>query len=117
MKPFVLAGVLSAAVLGVGVAIATGFGGRVVAPTSEAAPAVEVAATDRATATLAVDNMYCASCPYIVRTALTRTPGVIAAEVSLRDRTAVVTYDRKATTVATLVAATTAAGYPSRALP
>jgi mercuric ion binding protein len=34
------------------------------------------------TVTLAVDGMTCASCPYIVRTALQEIPGVARAEVS-----------------------------------
>lgn len=46
---------------------------------------VAAAAAER-TVTLAVDGMTCASCPYIVRTALQELPGVARAEVSYPKR-------------------------------
>ena len=63
---------------------------------------------------LQVDNMYCASCPYIVRQALERTPGVTKASVMFREKLAVVRYDPGKTDVAALVSATTRIGFPSR---
>ena len=68
------------------------------------------------TVTLAVDNMYCAACPYIVKRSLARVGGVANVAVSFARKTATVTYDDHKTTLAALTAATRQAGYPSRAL-
>lgn len=73
-----------------------------------------VAAAAEQTVTLAVEKMTCASCPYIVRQALTRVPGVSNVEVSFEQRQAVVTFDDAKTDVAALTKATAAAGFPSR---
>lgn len=75
-----------------------------------AAPAI---AAER-TVTLAVDNMTCATCPYIVEQALASVPGVIRVAVSFEDRTAVVAFDDAAADPATLANATANAGFPSR---
>lgn len=64
--------------------------------------------------TLQVDNMYCAACPLIVKESLRKVPGVSQVEVSYPKKTASVTYDDGATTVAALIEATTRLGYPSR---
>ena len=64
------------------------------------------------TVTLAVKNMYCADCPFIVRKSLEAVP-VSKAVVSYKDKTAVVTYDDSRADVAALTRATTEAGYPS----
>ena len=69
------------------------------------------------TVTLAVDNMYCDACPYIVQQSLARIPGVENVTVSFEAKTATVTYDDQRTTVMALTQATEAVGYPSRALP
>lgn len=73
----------------------------------------QVAVTERSV-TLRVDGMFCPSCPYIVRRALEKSPGVLKVSVSLRDMIAVVTYDAGTTDVAALIEATTGIGYPSR---
>jgi len=83
-----------------------------------AAIAVSVLASSAAlaaekTITLAVKNMYCADCPFIVRKSLEAVPGVTKAVVSYKDKTAVVTYDDTRADVAALTRATTEAGYPS----
>jgi len=65
------------------------------------------------TITLAVNNMYCADCPFIVRKSLEAVPGVSKAVVSYKEKTAVVTYDDTRTDVTALTRATTEAGYPS----
>ncbi|TCS62960.1 mercury resistance system periplasmic binding protein MerP [Varunaivibrio sulfuroxidans] len=65
------------------------------------------------TVTLAVQNMYCPSCPYIVQKSLLNVPGVTKAKVSSEKKTAVVTFDDAKTSVAALTHATTQAGYPS----
>ena len=65
------------------------------------------------TITLAVKNMYCADCPFIVRKSLEAVPGVSKAVVSYKDKTVVVTYDDSRTDATALTRATTEAGYPS----
>ncbi|OZA91998.1 MAG: mercuric transport protein periplasmic component [Azorhizobium sp. 39-67-5] len=65
------------------------------------------------TVTLAVQNMYCAACPYTVKSSLQSVPGVKAVSVHLQDKSAVVTFDDAKTNVTALTAATTNAGYPS----
>lgn len=69
-------------------------------------------AADR-TVTLAVKNMTCASCPYIVRKTLAAVPGVSRAEVSFEEKTVTVTFDDEKTSVTTLAEATAIAGYPA----
>ncbi|MGH6855479.1 MAG: mercury resistance system periplasmic binding protein MerP [Aestuariivirga sp.] len=65
------------------------------------------------TVTLAVENMTCVSCPYTVKKSLSAVPGVEKVEVSLENKTAVVTFDDTKTDVTALTKATTDAGYPS----
>jgi periplasmic mercuric ion binding protein len=65
------------------------------------------------TITLAVENMYCADCPFIVKKSLERVPGVAKVTVSYRDKTAVVTYDDSKADLQGLTEATTKVGYPS----
>lgn len=64
--------------------------------------------------TLAVDGMTCASCPYIVRSALLDVPGVERAEVSFSEEVAVVTFDDTKTNAMALTQATGDVGFPSR---
>jgi len=66
------------------------------------------------TVTLAVSNMTCASCPYIVEKSLTALTGVTKVAVSFEKKSATVTFDDQTTTPDTLIAATTNSGYPSR---
>ncbi|MBA3518420.1 MAG: mercury resistance system periplasmic binding protein MerP [Rhizobiales bacterium] len=66
------------------------------------------------TVTLTVENMTCASCPYIVEQTLAGVPGVIRADVSFEDKTAIVTFDDAEADVATLTTATADMGYPSQ---
>ena len=68
------------------------------------------------TTKLRVDGMWCSSCSYIVRSLLMGVPGVLDAQVSMRAKTAIVTYDQTKTTPDTLVAATTEYGYPSQVI-
>lgn len=78
-----------------------------------AASAAEAA---QRTVVLAVDNMTCASCPYIVRESLARVEGVQAVEVSFEAGKAVVTFDDHLTDPSALVQATAQVGFPSRVL-
>jgi mercuric ion binding protein len=66
------------------------------------------------TATLAVDNMTCSTCPLTVKKALSQVPGVEGATVSYEEKTATVTYEDTKANVEDLTAATTNVGYPSR---
>ena len=72
------------------------------------------ALADERIVTLAVDNLFCVTCPYIVKQTLVRIDGVSAVEVSYREQTAVVTFDDDMTDVAALTTATGDAGFPSR---
>ncbi len=65
------------------------------------------------TITLAVQNMICADCPFIVKKSLEAVPGVAKATVSFKDKTATVTYDDGKADVKGLTDATTNAGFPS----
>ena len=65
------------------------------------------------TITLAVQNMFCADCPFIVKKSLEAVPGVARATVSFKDKTAIVTYDDGRANVKSLTDATTNAGFPS----
>jgi len=65
------------------------------------------------TVKLAVENMYCASCPYIVKKSLTRVSGVTDVKVSYEQKTALVTFDDAKTNVEALTDATFDSGYPS----
>lgn len=65
------------------------------------------------TVVLDVQNMTCSLCPITVRKSLQRVDGVIDAKVDLGQRTATVKFDPDKANVATLVQATTNAGFPS----
>ena len=115
MRPFVVASIVALVLIAGGAMLASdlwGARGPAVVPVSQGAPLHQAAATR--TVALAVDNMSCASCPYIVKQALEGTAGVIAADVSFREKRARVTYDPTETEVAALVRATSELGYPSR---
>lgn len=62
---------------------------------------------------LDVQNMTCPLCPVTVRKALQRVPGVEDATVNFDHKTATVRFDPAKADIATLVKATTNAGYPS----
>lgn len=81
---------------------------------SAALLASSVALAGERTVTLAVDKMTCASCPYIVKQALTRVSGVKRAEVSFEERSATVTFDDAVASVPGLTKATADVGFPSR---
>ena len=66
------------------------------------------------TVTLAVANMSCAACPYIVKRTMAAVPGVLNVDVSYRSRTAVVTFDDERTTLRAITGASANIGYPAR---
>ena len=71
------------------------------------------ALADEQTIALKVDNLFCASCPYIVKQTLSRVPGVNEVKVSFQKKTAIVTFDDQKTDAAALTAATSGIGFPS----
>ena len=66
------------------------------------------------TATLAVENMTCGTCPIVVKKALEKVPGVSATAVDFDKKIATVTFDPEKATTARLAQATTEAGFPSK---
>lgn len=66
--------------------------------------------------TLAVENMTCPTCPYIVRQSLSSVPGVKRVDVSFERKTATVTFDEAETGIAALTAATARSGFASQPL-
>ena len=80
-------------------------------PASTVLPTGAPLATARVT--LTVEGMSCASCDVTVERALLTVDGVDAAEVSFEPPRAVVSFDPTRATVADLMAATAAAGYPA----
>ena len=77
---------------------------------SDAALAVERAVT------LAVEGMFCAACPYIVRQSLAAVPGVKDVKASFRAKTAAVTFDDARTDIEALTNSTCEMGFPSEAV-
>ena len=70
------------------------------------------------TIVLNIKNADCVLCPPIVKTSLSRVPGVKAVEIKQADQMApflaTVTFDDEVTNVSALVAAPTNAGYPTQ---
>ncbi len=118
MKPVAVMA-LAGAALGVGGILVAANTGNAPVPTASSAEVVDAtsrAAVTERIVTLRVKNMFCASCPYIVRRALENTPGVIRAVVSFRDKLAVVTYDSAQTDVLALMNATSEIAYRSEVI-
>lgn len=65
------------------------------------------------TVTLAIQNMTCASCPYIVRESMSAVDGVKKVDVSFKSKTATVTFDDAIITVSAIADASERAGYPA----
>ena len=88
------------------------FGLTAVAPII-AIPAVAQTVAAEQTVTFAVDNMTCASCPYIVKTTMAAIPGVAKVTVSFEAKSATVTFDDAKTSTDAIAAASMNAGYPA----
>lgn len=73
----------------------------------------DVAMAEQRTVTLAVDNMYCDACPYMVKKSIEKVSGVSKVTVSFKEKTAVVLFDDARTAVKDLTDAATNAGFPS----
>ena len=65
------------------------------------------------TITFTVDNMTCASCPYIVKSSMEGVPGVAKVAVSFRAKTATVIFDDAKTSPDAIATASMNAGYPA----
>jgi periplasmic mercuric ion binding protein len=65
------------------------------------------------TVILAVDNMYCEACPYMVKKTIEKVSGVSKVTVSFKEKTAVVVFDDTKEAVKDLTDAATNAGFPS----
>ncbi|MCF4098433.1 cation transporter [Maritalea mediterranea] len=65
------------------------------------------------TITLSVPGMYCASCPFIVKGAISRLEGIVAVETDLDARQAFVTFEDSQTSLDLILEATENAGYMS----
>lgn len=70
-------------------------------------------AADPKTTVLDVQNITCSMCPITVKQALQKVPGVTEAKVDFERKTASVQFDPDKVDAATLVKATTQAGFPS----
>lgn len=66
------------------------------------------------TLTFAVENMTCASCPFIVRESMAAVPGVLQVEVLFEAQRATVTFDDEKTNAEAIAEASTNAGFPAR---
>jgi len=82
-------------------------------PRADAVPASAMAVAAGDTVRLRITGMTCASCPFAVRTALRRVPGVKTVDVSYERAEAVVVTTGKADPAA-LVRAVEAAGFGAR---
>lgn len=71
------------------------------------------ALADEQKTSLALKNMTCPSCNYMVKSALMKVDGVKSAKVSFEKKTAYVTFEDSKATIAALIKATTNAGFPS----
>lgn len=71
------------------------------------------AIAEQRTVTLAVDNMYCEACPYMVKKTIEKVSGVSKVTVSFKEKTAVVEFDDARVKVKDLTDAATNAGFPS----
>ena len=71
------------------------------------------AMAEQRTVTLAVDNMYCEACPYMVKKTIEKVSGVSKVTVSFKEKTAVVMFDDAKAAVKDLTDAATNGGFPS----
>lgn len=66
------------------------------------------------TVTLAVTNMTCPTCPYIIKQSLAGVSGVEKVIVSFERKTATVTFDDSKTSAASLAEVSAQAGFPAQ---
>lgn len=68
------------------------------------------------TVKLSVPGMSCASCPYMVKDAISMVDGIKSVEATMDDRSATVVYDDAVTSITEIQDATESIGYPSTVL-
>ena len=66
---------------------------------------------------LSVPGMSCASCPYIVKQAISSVDGIKTVEATMEDRSATVTFEDTLASVEVIQQATANVGYPATILP
>ncbi len=71
------------------------------------------AMAEQRTVTLAVENMYCEACPYIVKKTIEKVSGVSKVTVSFKEKTAIVQFEDAQAAVKDLTDAATKAGFLS----
>jgi len=69
------------------------------------------------TVKLSVPGMSCASCPYMVKDAISMVDGIKSVEATMEDRSATVVFDDTVTDIAEIQEATESIGYPSTLFP
>jgi len=77
------------------------------------ATASSVALAAEQTVKLSVPGMTCASCPYMVKTAISAIDGIKSVEATMEDRSATVTYENTLTSIEAIRQLTSDIGYPS----
>ena len=102
----------TAAVLGLAAAGVLFTGTFLLSPAS--VTSVQAATTEQQQ-TFAIENMTCALCPVTVRKAMEGVAGVKSVAVDFDAKTATVVFDPSQTTIDTIAAASTNAGYPAHA--
>jgi mercuric ion binding protein len=88
--------------------------GTLAGPLSLATATPVQAAAAQATATFAIANMTCPTCPITVKTAMSHVSGVNSVSIDFKAKTATVVFDPARASVARIAAASTDAGYPAR---
>ncbi|MFQ5510179.1 MAG: heavy-metal-associated domain-containing protein [Leptospirillia bacterium] len=66
------------------------------------------------TATFAVEKMTCFLCPFTVKRAMKKVPGVASVRIERRAGRAIVTFDDEVATVERIAKASSDAGYPAK---
>lgn len=77
------------------------------------ATSISLASDAVETVTFDIEKMTCATCPIAVRKAMLRVDGVKEVEVSLENKSAVVTFDSSVTTSAEIGQSSTDVGFPA----
>ncbi|WP_424983817.1 cation transporter [Maritalea sp. S77] len=66
--------------------------------------------------TLSVPGMNCASCPFIVKGAISKLDGIVDVQTSLEDLTATVVFEDTLVTIDDIIGSTVGVGYQSSVL-
>ena len=93
---------------------AAGIGAATLIPRDANPPAIAEAA-DLQSASFAVENMTCATCPITVRRAMQGVDGVEEVTIDYEAKTALARFDPARTSIDAIATASTEAGYPARA--